>query len=266
MPLVTRFAPSPTGYLHQGHALSALTAWHIAQEKQGRFLLRIEDIDPERCRPEYEAAIYEDLAWLGLKWEEPVRRQSEHMADYAAALEMLKAKGLIYPCFCSRRDIAEAAHAASPDINNPHGALYPGTCKKLLPQEIGERLARGESPAWRLDMEKAKVAVAPLTWFDLIAKTVSATPEIFGDVVLARKDTPTSYHLSVVVDDFLQGVNLVIRGQDLFEATHIHRLLQALLGFEPVAYYHHQLLLDQDGKKLSKRDGAKRLSPSSLSG
>ncbi len=260
MALVTRFAPSPTGYLHKGHALSAMTAWHIAQEKEGRFLLRIEDIDPERCRPEYEAAIYEDLTWLGIQWEEPVRRQSEHMADYAAALEVLKAKGLVYPCFCSRKDIAAAAHAEGPE-----GVLYPGTCKTLSAADIQERLATGERPAWRLDMEKAKASVPPLTWFDLVAKTVLAAPEIFGDVVLARKDVPTSYHLSVVVDDFLQGVNLIIRGQDLFEATHIHRLLQALLGFEPVAYYHHKLLLDETGKKLSKRDGAARISSFSSS-
>ncbi len=241
---ITRFAPSPNGYLHLGHALSALTAFETARRENGRFLLRIEDIDFERCRPEYEAAIYEDLAWLGLAWEQPVRRQSDHMADYAAALDCLKQKRVAYPCFCSRKDIAEAIHATGFDQRGPDGPQYPGTCRGLTSEEVAARLSQGEVPGWRLDAARAASLTGPLTWHDRDAGTVPVLPGRFGDVLVARRDNPTSYHLSVTVDDHIQGITLVVRGLDLFDATDIHRTLQALLGYEPPEYFHHKLLLD----------------------
>jgi glutamyl-Q tRNA(Asp) synthetase len=248
---VTRFAPSPTGYLHLGHAFSALFAEARAREAGGRFLLRIEDIDLVRCRPEFEAAILEDLAWLGLTWYGPVRRQSEHMDDYAAALARLEALGVTYPCFCSRREIAAAVTA-------PHGptAVYPGTCRHRSPTDRAERIAAGQPYAVRLDVAAALTQTDPLTWHDCRAGAVRATPALEGDPVIARRDTPTSYHLSVTVDDHLQGVTLVTRGEDLFAATHVHRLLQALLGYETPDYCHHRLLTGTDGVRFSKRDGA----------
>ncbi len=258
MPLVTRFAPSPTGHLHLGHAYSALFAFEAARTGGGRFLLRIEDIDPVRSRPEFTEAIFEDLRWLGLSWEEPVRRQSQHMDDYAAALARLRAMGLIYPCFCTRRTIENevVASAAAPHLapHGPDSPVYPGTCRSLDADERARRLARGEAASWRLDVAKAFAMTGPLSWNDRAAGRIEAAPLVFGDVVLARKDAPASYHLSVAVDDCLQRVTLVTRGKDLFRATDIHRLLQALLGFATPDYHHHELLTDGAGRRLAKRD------------
>jgi len=251
---VTRFAPSPTGLLHIGHALSALFA-RAEAGPDGRFLLRLEDIDQTRCRPEFAAAIEQDLAWLGLDWVQPVRVQSEHFAEYAAALHGLRARGLVYPCFCTRSAaVAEAAGA-------PHGLgpIYPGTCRSLSDAERADRIAAGVPHALRLDLARAQAETGRLVWRDLDRGVIVATPERLGDVVLARKDCPTSYHLSVTWDDALQGVDLVTRGEDLFEATHIHRLLQALLGLPVPVWRHHRLLLDSAGKRFAKRDKAPTL-------
>jgi glutamyl-Q tRNA(Asp) synthetase len=259
--IVTRFAPSPTGFLHLGHAFAALTAQRAAARNRGRFLLRIEDIDTARCRPEYEQAIRDDLHWLGLMFEEPVRRQSEHFADYAAALKTLDAQGLLYPCFCTRKEIAEEIARAATAPHGPDGPLYPGTCRRLSQETRQTRIAVGESYALRLDIEKAVATIAgPLTFVEEGTGPAGETgeqivrPALFGDAVLARKDLPASYHLAVVVDDALQGVTLVTRGNDLFHATHLHRLLQMCLEYEPPAYAHHRLILDASGKKFSKRD------------
>lgn len=254
MPETTRFAPSPSGRLHLGHAHSALFAVRAAAG--GRFLLRIEDIDPGRCRPEHEAGILEDLAWLGLAWEEPVRRQSEHLADYAAALDRLREAGLVYPCFCTRREIAEEIARAGSAPHGPDGPLYPGTCRRRSAAERNERLAAGEAHAWRLDLAEAQRRAGPLTWHDLGAGEQAARPELLGDAVLARKEVPTSYHLAVTLDDALQEVGLVTRGQDLFHATHLHRLLQALLALPVPRWHHHGLLSDAEGRRLAKRHDA----------
>jgi glutamyl-Q tRNA(Asp) synthetase len=251
MDTVTRFAPSPTGLLHLGHAHSALTGWRAAREAGGRFLLRIEDIDQSRCRPEFTAAILEDLAWLGLDWDGPVHVQSEHMKDYRAALEVLRARNLLYPCFCTRADIAAAATAP----HGPEGAIYPGTCRSLGEAERAARIASGATYALRLDTGRSLAEIGPLA-FNESGRTIAADPAGEGDVVLARKDTPTSYHLAVTLDDALQGVTLVTRGVDLLLATHIHRLLQALLGLPVPEYRHHALLVDADGKRYAKRDRA----------
>ncbi|MEZ5830113.1 MAG: tRNA glutamyl-Q(34) synthetase GluQRS [Dongiaceae bacterium] len=253
--IVTRFAPSPTGYLHLGHAHSALTGWTRARAESGRFLLRIEDIDPARCRPEYEAAILEDLAWLGLDWDGPVRRQSEHLADYQAAIETLRGRDLVYPCFCSRKDIAAAVAAP----HGPEGPIYPGTCRNQSADLVQARLERGDSYALRLDVAKALAQTGPLTFRDEREGIVQARPETLGDVVLARRDAPASYHLCVTIDDHLQGVTLVTRGTDLFHATHVHRLLQAVLALNVPTYAHHLLLTNEAGERLSKRDGAASL-------
>jgi glutamyl-Q tRNA(Asp) synthetase len=257
--IVTRFAPSPTGRLHLGHAYAALFAARAAREAQGRFLLRIEDIDATHCLPEFEQAIYDDLGWLHLTWEQPVRRQSEHMADYASALGRLQAQGLIYPCFCTRAEIrAEIARAGAA----PHGSegpLYPGTCRRLDDAERVRRIAAGVPYALRLDAEKAAEIAGALTWHDRERGTIVADWRAHGDVVLARKETPTSYHLSVTLDDHLQGVTLVTRGTDLFEATHIHRLLQALLGLNTPHYHHHGMIAGPGGERLAKRAGAPTL-------
>jgi len=253
-PVVTRFAPSPTGYLHLGHVYSALKAEAVARQGGGRFILRIEDIDATRCRPEFEAAIHEDLAWLGLTWETPVRRQSEHMADYAAALTALSAQGLLYPCFCTRAEIAREIAQAPSAPHGPDGALYPGTCRHLSGAERSRRLEAGDAYALRLDVAAAMARTGPLCWTDETAGRIAATPAMFGDVVLARKETPTSYHLAVTLDDHIQGVTLVTRGTDLFHATHIHRLLQALLGLRTPLYRHHGLLAGDDGRRFAKRD------------
>lgn len=256
---VTRFAPSPTGFLHLGHAYSALFAAGLGDAKNGdRFLLRIEDIDAARARPEFEAAIIEDLAWLGLTWEEPVRRQSDHMDDYRAALDELQSQGLLYPCFCTRKEIRteiEESGVAPHDIpQGPDGPVYPGTCRRLTADERRQRRAEGTPFALRLDMEAAIKAVGSLAWTDEDKGETTARPEIFGDVVLARKDTPASYHLAVTVDDHLQGVTLVTRGEDLFAATHVHRLLQALLELDTPSYQHHRLLTTDGGERFAKRD------------
>ena len=253
--VVTRFAPSPTGYLHLGHAHAALFAERAARDGGGQFLLRIEDIDRTRCRREFEGAILDDLTWLGVKWDGAVRRQSEHFDDYRAALALLDAMGLVYPCFCTRSDIA----AASTAPHGPEGPLYPGTCRALDPAQRTSRLETGDAYALRLDMAAAIRRTGPLVWTDLVAGDVAASPELFGDVVLARKDTPTSYHLSVCVDDDLQGVTLVTRGADLRAATHVHRLLQALLGLASPSYRFHPLLTDASGRRLAKRDRAETL-------
>jgi glutamyl-Q tRNA(Asp) synthetase len=253
---VFRFAPSPNGYLHLGHAFSAALNFGLARQCGGRFLLRIEDIDLSRARPEFEAAIYEDLAWLGLDWDRPVRRQSEHFDDYRRALAILDAKGLLYPCDCTRADIARNAPQYGP--RDPDGApLYPGTCRDKPRPPLRETLER-KGFALRLDMRKAVDGLG-LSWREHGSGEVEAHPERWGDVVLARKDTPTSYHLAVVMDDALQGVSDVVRGKDLFHATSVHRLLQRLLDLPQPLYRHHDLLLDAEGKKLAKSLGSKTL-------
>ncbi|QPF91236.1 tRNA glutamyl-Q(34) synthetase GluQRS [Bradyrhizobium commune] len=262
MPPVFRFAPSPNGFLHLGHACSALLNFDRARETGGRLLLRIEDIDATRCRPEFETAIYDDLAWLEIAWETPVRRQSEHLGDYRAALEKLAALGLVYPAFESRAEIARlvaAREADGPWPRDPDGApLYPGDANSLSAGQRKRLMESGAPYALRLDMAAACRRVAGLTWHELGEGPggehgiVPARPESWGDVILARKETPTSYHLSVVVDDALQGVTEVVRGQDLFHATAVHRLLQALLGLPAPAYWHHVLIRDEAGHKLSK--------------
>lgn len=255
---VTRFAPSPTGRLHLGHAHSALFAQSMALREGGHMLLRIEDIDPIRCQPYFVADILEDLAWLGLTWPDPVRRQSEHLADYAEALARLGEMGLLYPCFCTRKDIQDEVARAAHAPHGPDGVLYPGLCRRLSDEAREQRRAAGEPFALRLDMARAVALAGPLSWNDRgQGRTViAARPERFGDVVLARKDIPTSYHLAVTVDDHLQGVSLVTRGEDLFEATHVHRLLQALLGLHVPDYHHHPLLRDAQGRRWAKRDQA----------
>ena len=258
-PVISRFAPSPTGHLHLGHAYSALLAEAAARDGGGRFLLRIEDIDGGRCRPEYDAAILDDLAWLGLVWEEPVRRQSAHMGDYDRALSDLDDSGLLYPCFCTRAEIRAEIEAAGQAPHGPDGPLYPGTCRRLDASARRDREEAGEPFALRLDMAKAAARAGALAWHDRGRRNMAAEPARFGDVVLARKDVPTSYHLAVTVDDNLQEVNLVVRGDDLFEATHVHRLLQALLGLETPAYHHHPLITGDDGRRLAKRDQAMTL-------
>ncbi len=259
---ILRFAPSPNGYLHLGHAYSALLNDDRTRELGGRLLLRIEDIDRERCRPDYEAAIYEDLRWLGISWQEPVRRQSEHFADYEAALAKLEAQGLIYPSFESRAEIAAMVedldrHGGWP--RDPDGVpIYPGRARKLSVAERARRREAGEPFALRLAMDAAVARAGVLTWTETgvgphgQTGTITAAPQRWGDVVLARKEAPTSYHLAAVVDDALQAVTDVVRGQDLFWSTSIHRLLQALLGLPEPTYHHHKLILDESGTKLSK--------------
>ena len=255
----TRFAPSPTGRLHRGHAFSALTAWFAAKAAGGRFVLRIEDIDPTRCRPEYEAAILEDLAWLGLAWETPVRRQSDHLDDYAAVIESLGARGLLYRCFRTRKEILNGIGDA------PHGpmeAVRPGP----HPADVEARLLASGAPfAWRLWLDRAREAVGEAVWNGLSfveegeglngeTGVAAVDPGAAGDVVLARKDTGVAYHLAVTHDDALQGVTHVIRGQDLFEATHVQRLIQTLMGWPAPTYRHHRLLAGPDGRRYAKRD------------
>jgi glutamyl-Q tRNA(Asp) synthetase len=258
--LVTRYAPSPTGYLHLGHAFAAIAAHDSAQG--GRFLLRIEDIDLSRARPEYQAAIYEDLAWLGLRWEVPVLRQSTRFAAYRAALDRLDAQGLIYPCFCTRTEIASEIARASEAPHGPDGAHYPGTCRNLRLGMRTARLASGEAYALRLDVAEAARRAGALVFEEEGSGpagehgTIIADPQQFGDIVLARKEMPTSYHLAVVVDDAFQGVSRVTRGNDLFPATHVQRLIQSLLGLSAPLYAHHRLILDEQGRKFSKRDKA----------
>ena len=250
---ITRFAPSPTGYLHLGHAYSALLAAREAKDR--KFLLRIEDIDPVRCKPEFTQAIFEDLGWLGLNWPEPVRYQSRHLADYATPLNKLREMGLVYPCFCTRRKIEqEASRSAHAPHQGEENIIYPGICRKLSVQECDNKLGQYKTANWRLDIGKALQITGLLFWHDRIKGKVEAQPQIFGDVVLARKDVPTSYHLSVTYDDHLQGITLVTRGEDLFASTHIHVLLQDLLGYETPEYFHHALLTDDHGRRYAKRD------------
>lgn len=277
MAVVTRFAPSPTGRLHKGHAFSALTAWTAAKASGGPFILRIEDIDPTRCRPEFDAGILEDLAWLGLDWETPVRRQSAHLADYATVIDVLDRRGLLYRCFRTRKEILDAIGDA------PHGsaeAVRPGPHP---PEEEAALLAEGRAFAWRLSLDRAREALGDRAW-DALAfleegegpdgerGLLRARPETAGDVVVARKDAGTAYHVAVTHDDALQGVTHVIRGQDLFEATHIQVLLQALMGWPTPVYRHHRLVTGEDGRRYAKRDGsvtlahlrAQGLSPAAL--
>jgi glutamyl-Q tRNA(Asp) synthetase len=266
---VFRFAPSPNGYLHLGHAFSALTNYDMAREAGGRFLLRIEDIDAVRCRPEFETAIYEDLRWLGISWVEPVRRQSEHFADYSAALAKLERQGLIYPSFESRSEIAAlfaARERRGPWPRDPDGVpLYPGRARKMPRTERDRRRRDGDPYAFRLAMDAAVARAGVLTWTETGSGPqgetglIAAMPQMWGDVILGRKEVRTSYHLAVVVDDALQGVSDVVRGQDLFWSTSIHRLLQSLLGLPEPVYHHHRLILDAAGRKLSKASQAKSL-------
>jgi glutamyl-Q tRNA(Asp) synthetase len=249
--VVTRFAPSPTGRLHVGHGFSALTAHDFARARGGRFLLRIEDTDIARCRPEFTDGIMEDLAWLGMEWDD-VMIQSQRLAHYDAALERLKALGLVYPCFCSRTDIAREVAAS---LHAPHGAdgpLYPGTCRAVSPEERARRIAAGEC-SWRLDMGAAMARTGALYWHDETAGDVSVDPLALGDLILKGKDRPASYHLAVVVDDAAQGVSDVVRGRDVFASTHAHRILQALLDLPVPDYHHHALVVDAQGKRLAKR-------------
>ena len=257
MQVVSRFAPSPTGRLHLGHAYSALLAHDYARSRGGTFLLRIEDIDPGRVRPEFVDGIIQDLGWLGLHWDGEILFQSDRLPLYAAALERLEEAGLVFPCFCTRSAIAAEIAASASAPHGPDGRLYPGTCRRL-PAEERERRQASEPHAWRLDVAKASAAAGPLYWHDGDTEE-QAEPGAFGDVVLARKDAPTSYHLAVTVDDAAQGVTDVVRGRDLYAATDVHRLLQALLGLPTPAYHHHPLLLDAEGRRLAKRHGAPTL-------
>ena len=280
-PIITRFAPSPTGYLHLGHAYSALfTAERAGQEAGsgaiaggtpevpgaatgkektgGRFLLRIEDIDTSRVKPQFYDAIFEDMAWLGLEWEQPVRRQSDHFDEYKRALEKLEDRGLIYPCFCTRREIrAEISNSGAAPHDAPAGSegpLYPGTCRRLADAERQNRREEGRPFALRLDSALATKTTGPLIWTDAEKGDIGASLDLLGDVVLARKETPASYHLAVTIDDHLQGITLVTRGDDLFSSTHVHRVLQALLGLDTPDYHHHRLLTGEDGRRFAKRD------------
>jgi glutamyl-Q tRNA(Asp) synthetase len=265
-PFTTRFAPSPTGRLHLGHAYSAILAHEAARAYDGAFLLRIEDIDQGRCRPEFEAGILEDLAWLGLAWPLPVRRQSDHLTDYATALERLRSLGVVYRCFLTRREVTEQAMSAPHGAGEgPDGVIYPGPAVRMSEDEEQARLARGEAFAWRLSIRYSQDLLgeefARLYFFEQKAgpnaeQIVTARPQSLGDVILARKDTPTSYHLSVVHDDALQGVTHIIRGEDLRASTHIHVLLQRLLALPHPVYTHHPLIVGPDGKRYAKRHGA----------
>jgi glutamyl-Q tRNA(Asp) synthetase len=258
--VVTRFAPSPTGWLHLGHAFSAWTAWRAARASGGKFLLRLEDIDPDRCRRDYADAIEEDLSWLGLSWDGPVLRQSDRLALYRACLDRLAARALVYPCFCSRADIRREVAASASAPHAPDGApLYPGTCRGLAEEARAARMAAGAPHAWRLDMGRALAASPALVFTECGEGDLRAEPGMFGDVVLGRRDAPASYHLCVTHDDAAQGVTLVTRGDDLKPATHLHRLLQQLMGWPAPVYAHHALLRTAEGQRLSKRDGAKSL-------
>ena len=255
MSITTRFAPSPTGMLHLGHASVALDAWQRARAAGGRFLLRIEDIDANRCRPEYSAALLEDLQWLGLDWDGPVRVQSQHAAEYRGALDQLQSEGLLYPCFCTRADVLRSQIAP----HGPDGPVYPGTCRHLPPAVRASRVAAGEPFALRLDLAAACRRVGTLSFMEEGRGRIPCQPDQFGDVVLSRRDAVGSYHLCVSHDDAVQGVTLVTRGADLFLATSIHRVLQALMGWPEPGYAHLPLLTGADGRRLSKRDGADSL-------
>ncbi|MEC7490469.1 MAG: tRNA glutamyl-Q(34) synthetase GluQRS [Pseudomonadota bacterium] len=250
---VTRFAPSPTGYLHVGHVFSAFTAYH-ARGKGGTFHVRIEDIDQARCKDKYIDAILEDLNWLGLDWETPVRKQSRHMLDYDKALKKLDFKDLLYPCFCSRSDIMAEIERSGHAPHGPGGPVYPETCKKLSNTTRDCFIGKGKAHVQRLNTKAALAITGPLEWYEINQGLVKANPAQFGDVVLARRESRTSYHLAVAVDDHLQGVTIVNRGADLALSTDVHRLLQALLGFPSPSYDHHRLVKDVNGQRLAKRD------------
>jgi glutamyl-Q tRNA(Asp) synthetase len=256
---VTRFAPSPTGLLHLGHALAALVAWEAAERTGGECLLRIEDIDRTRCRAEFEQALKEDLAWLGLKWREPVRRQSDHAASYEAALNRLREIGVVYPCFCTRSAIEREVAAMVSAPHGPEGPHYPGTCRHQTETKRAALLASGVAHAWRLDARRAATAAGPLEWVDRRLGRHTADAGVLGDVVLARKDIGTSYHLAVVVDDDAQHVSLVTRAEDLLPCTHLHRVLQELLGLTAPEWAHHPIVRDESGRRLAKRDQAATL-------
>ena len=257
VPNVTRFAPSPTGYLHIGHAYSALFAWEAARRSGGCFVLRIENIDETRCLDAFEQATIDDLAWLGITSDVPIRRQADEFAAYEAALSVLSRRDLIYPCFCTRKQIRAEVEESGRAPHGPSGeVLYPGICRHLADEERDYRIANGEPFAWRLNVDAAMAQTGPLRWYDCRAGWVDCRPDLLGDVVLGRKDTPTSYHLAVTVDDAIQGVNLVTRGEDLYHATHIHRLLQALLDLPAPRWYHHNLVADSRGQRLAKRNRA----------
>lgn len=259
-PVVTRFAPTPSGPLHVGHLLAALQARRLANEQGGRCLLRIEDIDVTRSRSrEWVELMYEDLAWLGLHFDGEVMVQSERFDVYGAALAQLREAGLLYPCFCTRSEIKAQIAEMGRAPHSSLGYLYPGTCRNLPPDVVEERLARGDSHAWRIDMQRVQDLIGCPEWVDLLRGTQRSVPTEYGDVVLARKEMPASYHLAVVVDDAAQGVTHVTRGEDLFDATHIHRALQAVLQLPVPLYAHHGLLRDNSGKRLAKRDGARSL-------
>ncbi len=245
--------------MHLGHAYAALFAWSEAAQANGRFVLRIEDIDETRCRPGFEAAIYDDLAWLGLDWDTDVRRQSEHYEDYADALVRLDELGVIYPCFCTRRDIRAEIKLAGAAPHGPDGFIYPGTCRDLSHETRRRRIFQNEPHAWRLDSRAAMALTGPLTWRDRKYGEQRVAPEAFGDVVVARKDVPTSYHLAVTIDDALAGVTLVTRADDLFFTSAIHRLLQALLGMPVPLWHHHAVITDASGVRLAKRNRAMTL-------
>lgn len=265
----TRFAPSPTGYLHLGHARSAWETFSAARREKGTCLLRIEDIDQTRCRPEFEAAIYEDLSWLGFEWPEPVRRQSDHFEDYQAALDQLKQLGLVYPCFLTRKQMDAALEAQRVEMSPAGEVPYFGPDAWMSEDEIQNRLAKGETCAWRLSLVRARDHLGDeyqnLTFIEAgysqshVETEIRARPDWLGDVVLARKDTPTSYHMAVCHDDNLQRITHVVRGMDLYHATHIHVLLQRLMGWHTPVYVHHELVLDDNNKKLSKSRGSKTL-------
>lgn len=257
MPIRTRFAPSPTGRLHLGHALAAKVARDLARsDADGKFLLRFEDIDTPRVREPYYEGIEQDLEWLGLSWDETPLRQTTRTQAYQSALETLKAKHLVYPCFCTRREIQQEWSAMAAAPHGPEGPLYPGTCRSMTAAEAARKIDSGIAHAWRLDAHAAHATAGTLTFDDLRFGVIKVDPGLLGDVVLARKDIGMAYHLAVVVDDAFQSISHVTRGEDLLPSTHIHRLLQAVLDLPTPAYLHHRLVLDFDGKRLAKRADA----------
>ena len=252
--LVTRFAPSPSGYLHLGHAYSAIFAYKIAKENDGKFILRMEDIDKTRCKTKFEQAIFEDLEWLGLKWDNPVRRQSEHFAYYQEALQKLKHRALIYPCFCTRSDILTEIMSANAAPHKGTSLIYPGTCRHLPVNVRKTKILNNENYSLRLDSERALNLSNSLYWQEHSLGKIKVKAKYFNDIIIARKDVPTSYHLAVTLDDHIQGITLVTRGEDLFESTHIQRVIQSLLGLRVPIYRHHQLLKNSKGKRFAKRN------------
>ncbi len=257
---LTRFAPSPTGYLHIGHAASLLEIWDDADKNPGNFLLRIEDIDGTRCRPEFETSIYKDLEWLGIQTSHPIRRQSDHFSDYKKILDKLENENLIYPCFCTRKEIEQEIKNAPSAPHGITGHIYPGTCKHLSKTERNEKIQSGHPYALRLNLDAClkQITGKTLKWHDILKGEQVTTPDLLhnthGDVVLARKDTPASYHLCVTHDDALQNISQITRGDDLFQSTHIHRLLQEILGYDTPLYHHHPLMTDKTGRRFAKRD------------